>query len=328
VTFLKRIREISIENYTKLYASLNINFDEYSGESQVHSATTTEIEEVLKSKGIYEESGRAWIVDLKKHGLKAGVGIIRDRTRSSTYLLRDLAAALDRYRKYSFDKMVYVVAADQHTTHFTRLFKIQELMGMADLSSKLQHVPFSDVSQMSKQSGHRHMLGEILYQYQSAMRNSLEANPDKASLLGGTEEGVSTLGVTALLAQELSTRRANNPTFDINHSSSFESGTGPDLQYWYARLCSILKIGPPHADLSDEEFTLLEEEDQNNLLRLLIQYPDVTHIEPLSLFQLWHILPPSLGSCPFAWRAAQTRTVPLLQKPCCMRTRELSFGME
>lgn len=282
VTFWKRVREVNIENYTELYARLNVTFDEYSGESQANPATMAEIEEILKSKGICEESGGAWIVDLKKHGLKAGVAIIRDRTGSSTYLLRDLAAVLDRYRKYSFDKMIYVVAAD-HNTHFTRLFKILELIGMAELAGKLQHIHFSEVSQMSQELGQGHMLGEILDKYKGAMQDSLEADPDKASLVGASEESIVTIGVTALLAQELSARRANNHAFNIKHSTSFESGTGPDTQYWYARLWSILQTNPPQPDLSDEELTFLEEEDQNNLLRLLIQYPDITHAAYKSL---------------------------------------------
>ncbi|KAH8588291.1 arginyl-tRNA synthetase [Bisporella sp. PMI_857] len=272
----KRVRDVNVENYTELYARLNVNFDEYSGESQVNPETMAEVEETLKSKGLCEESGGSWIIDLKKHTGKAGAVIIRDRTGSSTYLLRDLAAVLDRARKHSFDKMIYVTAADQHTTHFSRLFRILELMDMSDLASKLQHVHFSDVSQMSKKLGHGHMLGEILDQCQSAMQGSLNANPEKAGLLGNTEEAVASIGISALLAQELSARRANDHAFDISQMTSFEPGTGPDLQYWYAKLCSILKTNPAQMDFSDAEFASLKDEDHTSLLRLLVQYPDVT----------------------------------------------------
>ncbi|OCK76086.1 Nucleotidylyl transferase [Lepidopterella palustris CBS 459.81] len=277
VALWKRVRDVSIANYTQLYARLNVSFDEYSGESQVSREIMTEVEEILKSKGLCEESGRSWIIDLRKHTGRAGVGIIRDRTGGSTYLLRDLAAVLDRARKYSFDKMIYVVASD-HSTHFSRLFKILELMDISDLASKLQHVSFSEVSQMSDKLGHGHnMLGEILDQCQSAMQDSLKATPEKAALLGDTEGAEASIGIAALLAQELSARRVNDHAFDIGHMTSFEPGTGPDLQYWYARLCDILRTNPGHTDLSDEDFASLEKEDKVNLLRLLIQYPDITH---------------------------------------------------
>ena len=271
----KRVREVNIANYTKLYARLNVSFDEYSGESQVSQETMAEVEGILKSKGLCDESGGSCIIDLKKHRGKAGTVIIRDRTGSSTYLLRDLAAVLDRHKKYEFDKMIYVVAAD-HTIHFTRLFKILELMGMSELASKLQYVHFSEVSQMSENLGQGHMLSDILDQCQSAMLDSLKENPEKAAFLGDSEDAVATIGITALLAQELSARRANDHDFDIKRMTSFEHGTGPDLQYAYARLSSILSANPGHTDFAGEDLASLAEENEADLIRLLVQYPDIS----------------------------------------------------
>jgi len=272
----KQVHEASIESYTKLYSRLNISFDDYSGESQVSPTTMVEVEKILKDKGLSEESGGSWIIDLKKHTGKSGVAIIRDRAGSSTYLLRDLAAVLERAKKYSFDKMVYVVAADQHTIHFFRLFKILELMGMSELASKLQHVHFSDGSH-SKKAEHGDTLGDVLDQYQNVTQDLLKANPEKASLLGETAEAAGALGISALITHELSARRANDAAFDISHSTSFSPGTGPDLQYWHAKLCSALKASSVSIELSEDEHATLEEEDETNLLRLLIQYPDITH---------------------------------------------------
>jgi arginyl-tRNA synthetase len=270
--FWRRVRKVNIANYTKLYAYLNISFDEYSGESQVSPAIMTEVEEILKSKGICDYVEGTWLIDLKKHtGRSLGTAIIRGRTGTGTYLLRELAAAIERHRKYKFDKMIYVVAADQHTTHFPRVFKILELAGMADLASKLQWVNFSSQSE-------GYMLADILDQYQAAMEDSLKENPEKSLLLGDTDkEALAAIGTTALLAQELLARRANNHVFDISQMTSFVKGTGPDLQYWYAKLCSLLN--PCHAtlDLSDKDYASIEGEEQSNLLRYLIQYPDITH---------------------------------------------------
>jgi arginyl-tRNA synthetase len=277
IAFWRRVRDISIENYKKFYSQLGVTFDEYSGESQVDAKTLTEVEGILTAKGLVEQKGGAWTIDLKKHAKKSGMAILRDRTGSSTYLLRDLSAVLERSRKYSFDKMIYVVAADQHTVHFSRLFKILELMDMSDLASKLQYVSFSEAPQMSKNAVHGHMLGEILTPYRTAMQKSLEQHQQKAALLPQDEYGAMTLAITALLTQELSTRRGNDHAFDIDQVTSFDTGTGPDLQYCYARLCSVLEAGPSRSEISDEELSFLVEEDQTNLLRVLIQYPDVTH---------------------------------------------------
>ena len=59
--------------------------------------------------------------------------------------------------------------------------------------------------------------------------------------------------------------------------TSFKGGTGPDLQYWYVRLCSMLKATSFNlSDFSDEDFTPIEEEIYTELLRILAQYPDIT----------------------------------------------------
>jgi arginyl-tRNA synthetase len=46
----KRFRDVSIEYYAKLYAGLNVSFDEYSGESQASLETMDEVEEMLKAR--------------------------------------------------------------------------------------------------------------------------------------------------------------------------------------------------------------------------------------------------------------------------------------
>lgn len=282
VALWKRAREVNINQYTALYARLNVTFDEYSGESQVMAETMAEVEEILKSKGISEESAGSWMIDLKKHSKISGTAIIRDRTGSSTYLLRDLAAVLERSRKYSFDKMIYVVAADQHTTHFSRLFKILELMDMCDLASKLQHVHFSNVSKMSEKLGNDHTLDEILDQVHNATRDSLEMHPDMASILGQSENAISSIAISALVAGELSTRRAQDHAYEVARMTSFEPGTGPHLQYWYVRLCNMLNAySTCIAPLSEEVDSLSDEEF--SLLRLLIQFPDITHLAYESL---------------------------------------------
>jgi arginyl-tRNA synthetase len=279
-----RLRDVSIEYYTKLYARLNVSFDEYSGESQVSLETMDEVEGTLKSKGISEEIDGAWIVDLKKHGLKPGYVIIRNRNKSRTYQLRDLAAVLDRSRKYSFDKMIYVVA-DDHKQHFQNIVKILELLDMSDLAHKLQHVCFNKGSQR----GHEYMTGDILNRCQNAMHESLMANPDQAALLDDSKYPVAALGISALLAQELSVKRATDCHLNFSKMTSFTSGTGPDLQYWYLRLCSMLKTTSfDLSDFSGEDFAAFEEEEYNTFLRILAQYPEITSsvynsLEPCSV---------------------------------------------
>jgi arginyl-tRNA synthetase len=61
---------------------------------------------------------------------------------TSIYITRDLGEALERYEKYKFDKMVYVIAAQQNF-HCQQFFKMLELMGY-EWADKLEHVNFGE----------------------------------------------------------------------------------------------------------------------------------------------------------------------------------------
>jgi arginyl-tRNA synthetase len=274
VAFWKRVRDANIADYTTFYERLGIRFDEYSGESRVSPEAMTEVEQMLKEKNISEESGGAWIVHMQSHGAKAGTAIIRDRSGSSTYLLRDLAAVLERSRKYHFEKMIYVVASD-NSVHFTQLIKILEALDMKDLAGKLHHVKFSEVSKMSATLGKGYKPQGILDACEEAMKTLSEADADKLNLLGKPDHVTEGLATSALLTQELSTRSATVHAFDTNTMASFKLGSGPDLQYWLMKLRLLLKDVESAAEPSDEDYETLAEEDQANLVRVLAQYPEV-----------------------------------------------------
>lgn len=276
VSFWERVRTANIENYTSFYNRLGIQFDEYSGESKVSQEVMAEVEQLLKDKDLSEESGGAWIVHMQKLGAKAGTAIIRDRSGSSTYLLRDLAAVLERSRKYAFDKMVYVVASD-NSVHFSQLFKILEALDMKDLAAKLQHVRFSEVSKMSAALGKGYKPQAILDASEDAIKGLAEADAEKAALLGGSEQATKVLSISALLMQEATTRTTSVHAFDTGALASFRPSTGPELQFWYTKICALLSGHSASAELADDQFETLADEDKANLLRVLAQYPEVVN---------------------------------------------------
>ncbi|PSN65640.1 Nucleotidylyl transferase [Corynespora cassiicola Philippines] len=276
VAFWKKVRDANIENYTEFYSRLGITFDEYSGESQVSPETMAEIEQMLKDKGISEESGGAWIVHMQKLGAKTGTAIIRDRSGSSTYLLRDLAAVIERSRKYQFDKMIYVVANDNNA-HFSQFFKIIKALDMDGLAAKLQHVRLSEVSKMAEKLGKGYKPQAILDKCEESMLESLKSDESKAEPFGDPEAAAKSMGISALLVQEFSTRSTTNHSFDVGAMTSFKTGSGPELQYWYAKLCSKLNGVTGLPDLSADDYESLATDEHADLLRTLIQYPEITH---------------------------------------------------
>jgi arginyl-tRNA synthetase len=298
----KRFRDVCITNYTDLYARLNISFDDYSGESEVNQETVAEVESILKEKGVYEDSNEAWIIDFKKHGSKGlGTAIARYRNGTTSYLLRDIAAVLERSRKYSFDKMIYVVSAKQDS-HFQQLFRALELMDHSDLANRLLHVSFGGVQGLSPKPGSGLLLGDILDQCQTAIHEFLEADQDNIKEFQGGDSKVSdALSAIALMAQDLSIKRASNFTFDIKKMATADGYTGLSLQHWFAKLCSKLDGATVNRDeLESTDYSMFEEEAYADVLRLLVQFPGIvkSSFKPLEsstiltyLFRITDLLP-------------------------------------
>jgi arginyl-tRNA synthetase len=61
---------------------------------------------------------------------------------TTIYITRDIGAAKERYAKYAFDKMIYVVASQQNL-HLAQFFKVLELMGYDwAKDGRLEHINF------------------------------------------------------------------------------------------------------------------------------------------------------------------------------------------
>ena len=87
---------------------MNVSFDVYSGESQVSKEAQATALDQLQASGIVSESKGARIVDLEKY--KLGKTIVQKQDGTTIYISRDIGGAIERYEKYKFDKMIYVVA--------------------------------------------------------------------------------------------------------------------------------------------------------------------------------------------------------------------------
>lgn len=295
----KKFRELSIEKYKDTYARLNIHYDVYSGESQVSDAAMAKASQLLKEKGVSEESEGALIIDFAKHGAKKlGKAIVQKKDGTSLYLTRDIGAAIERYETYKFDKMIYVVASQQDL-HLNQLFKILNLIG-CEFADRCQHVNFGMVLGMSTRKGTVVFLDDILAEAKDRMHEVMRKNEEKYAQVAEPEWVADTVGRTGVMIQDMSGKRINNYKFDMDRMTSFEGDTGPYLQYAHSRLCSIArKSGIDTTTLTTADLNLLKEQHAVNLIRCLAQYPDVLQntlktLEPTTvvtyLFKMTHLL--------------------------------------
>ncbi|KAL8706105.1 MAG: hypothetical protein Q9201_000807 [Fulgogasparrea decipioides] len=297
----RRFRDLSIDRYKKTYARLNIRYDHYSGESQVEMERMDLAAKQLEESGVSENSAGAVIVDLTKNPKtkKLGKALVRKRDGSSLYLTRDIGEAVKRYELYHFDKMVYVVASQQDL-HLAQLFKILELMGHQDIAEKCQHINFGMVQGMSTRKGTVKFLDDILRDVGEKMHEVMQKNQTKYEQVEDPEQTADTLGITAVMVQDMTGKRINGYEFSLERMTSFEGDTGPYLQYAHARLCSITRKAELSAeDLKSADLSLLQEPHAINLVRALSSWPDVVQNtlktqEPVTvlsyLFKMTHML--------------------------------------
>jgi arginyl-tRNA synthetase len=272
----RRFRDLSIERYTRTYARLNIHYDDYSGESQIKDESMDKAAKVMEEKGVSENSEGAVIVDLTKYSKKLGKAVVKKKDGTSLYLTRDIGAMMERYDKYKFDKMIYVVASQQDL-HLAQLFKIVDAMGYKDIAEKCQHINFGMVLGMSTRKGTVKFLDDILADVGEKMHEVMRSNPDKYKLVENPEKTADTLGISAVMVQDMTGKRINNYTFDLDRMTSFEGDTGPYLQYAHARLTSIMRkanYSSPE-EIMNANFELLNEKHAIDLIRALVQWPDV-----------------------------------------------------
>ncbi|KAF2469438.1 arginyl-tRNA synthetase [Lindgomyces ingoldianus] len=275
----KRFRDLSIEKYKKTYARLNIRYDDYSGESQVKDESMESAANIMAEKKVSEDSEGAIIVDLTKYSKKLGKALVKKKDGTSLYLTRDIGAAFERMEKYHFDKMIYVVASQQDL-HLAQLFKIMEAMGRKDVAEKCHHINFGMVLGMSTRKGTAKFLDDILRDVGEKMHEVMRGNEDKYKQVDDPDKTADTLGISAVMVQDMKGKRINNYTFDMDRMTSFEGDTGPYLQYAHARLCSINRkasavVSDLPSDLSTIDISILTEQHAVDLVRQLALWPDV-----------------------------------------------------
>ncbi|RKK69878.1 Arginine--tRNA ligase, cytoplasmic [Fusarium oxysporum] len=277
IAIWQRFRDATVKDYTESYAQLGVTFDEYSGESQVSAESIAEVEQALKEKGIYEEHDDSWKIDFSKHDARGlSVAIVRYRNGTTSYLLRDLAAVFDRFKKHSFDKMIYVVAMEQEM-HFHRVTKTLELMGRQDLAQRIQHVSFSKINGLPEELKDSKLLSDYLDGCRSMAHASLDEEEEGSFHVDKSEKSVEQLGLAGLFIQDHYHKRNTSYTSDSKKMVQFEGDTGAAIQDCYARLSKKLEPGPTNFDYTKLDYASLEEEDYAELLRILLQYPDAAH---------------------------------------------------
>lgn len=124
---------------------------------------------------------------------------------TSIYLTRDIGGAIERYEKYKFDKMIYVVASQQDL-HLAQFFKVLELMGFPWAKS-LVHVNYGLVQGMSTRKGTVVFLNEIIREAGNVMHEQMQKNEEKYKAVEDPETTSMEIGITGVKIQDMAAKR-------------------------------------------------------------------------------------------------------------------------
>ena len=276
VELWKRFRELSLEEFSRVYKMLDIEFDSYAGESFYSDKMPAVLKE-LKDKNLMHESRGAQIVDLENYDMPPAV--ITKSDGSSLYATRDIAAAIYRKQHYDFYKNIYVVATQQNL-HFKQWKQVLALMGYA-WEEDCIHVPFGLVSleegTMSTRKGRVVFLEDVLNKAVDKTRDIIsEKNTDGIDI----DEIAKEVGIGAVIFQELSNNRIKDYVFSWDKILNFDGETGPYVQYTHARAYSVLRNASQEelakikgCDISD--FSYVTSESAYELTKLIYRVPEV-----------------------------------------------------
>jgi arginyl-tRNA synthetase len=269
VALWKRFKDLSLDEFNRVYDVLNIRFDHYTGESFYNDKIDGTLS-LLEHKGLTTISQEALIVDLEKFDL--GACLLRKGDDATLYATRDLAGILYRHDEFDFEKCLYVVGSAQ-ALHFKQVFKVIELAGF-DYHKGLVHVQFGWIrfedKAMSTREGNIIFLADLIDRAREIARGIIiEKNPDIEDINDTAEK----IGVGAIVFSQTSVRRTKDIDFRWEDALTFDGETGPYLQYTHARLSSLKrKYG---RDISARpDFTLLVEPEEKGVLLQLWRYPE------------------------------------------------------
>jgi len=228
------IQKFSGKGFDKVYNLLNVNFHETTGQSKFSEKGKEIVTNALKKGIAKKETDGAIYVQIDKNNPESKKYILRSNGTAS-YITQDLGAAVERAKKYKFNKMIYITDFRQ-ASHFSALFTILNTLGY-DFTPKMFHLGFGTVKFgneiITSRTGKIILLEDVLNKTIEKAKEEI----DKRETKGDPTK----VGVGAIKYIILKNEPIKDVQFSWEQALSFEGNTGPYLQYSYARASSIIR---------------------------------------------------------------------------------------
>ncbi len=272
-------RDISFEEFNKIYKLLDIKID-YSLSESFYQKMLGEIISEAMEKKITSKSEGALVV---KHSDEKSVpAMLLKSDGATTYLTRDLATIKYRLKRWKPDLIVYEVGKEQEL-YFQQLFWVANLLGWAkkDIFYHLSHglIRFEH-QKISTRTGRTIRLKEILGEAVKRAKGVINESETSRDFSDKEKDKIATeVGVGAVKYNDLSHHRSKDIIFDWDKILNLKGNSGPYIQYTYARCQSVLKKGNFRVFIAKNISKLNNEvkigEEEKNILRVISFFPEV-----------------------------------------------------
>ncbi|NBJ94095.1 arginine--tRNA ligase [Parablautia muri] len=237
------IMKVSLADLKKNYENLNVSFELWKGESDVHDLIPGMVD-YLKKEGYAYISDGALVVDVKEETDTKEIPpcMILKSDGASLYNTTDLATIMDRMQTYHPDRMIYLTDKRQEL-YFEQVFRCAKKTKLAGPDTELLHIGFGtmngkDGKPFKTREGGVMRLELLIKEINDEMYRKITDNRQMDE-----EEARKTAKVVALSAikyGDLSNQASKDYIFDMDKFTSFEGDTGPYILYTIVRIKSIL----------------------------------------------------------------------------------------
>ena len=294
----KKVREVSVLAMKKNYALLNVEFDLWKGEADVHHLIAPMVADLQKRNFAVEDQG-AVVVPVKKNDDSKEYPplILYKRDGAVMYGTTDLATLVERMELYKPSRVVYVVDQRQHL-HFEQVFRAAKMTGIVPETVELTHAGFgtmngTDGKPFKTRAGGVMKLEDLIEMGIAKAHERLkEAGLDKDIPADELNDIAHKVAIAAIKFADLSNNRIADYVFDLDRLTRFEGKTGPYLLYQAVRIKSLLEKA---SDV--QEMNIIVEETTRPLVLALSAFPEA--IEATLRNYTPHVL------CDHAYKLAQ-----------------------
>lgn len=239
----RHILNVSVADLKKNYGSLNVDFDLWKGESDVHDIIPGMVE-YMKKEGYAHESEGALVVDVKEDTDTKEIPpcMILKSDGASLYNTTDLATIMDRMENIHPDEIIYLTDKRQEL-YFVQVFRCARKTGLVKPETILKWIGFGtmngkDGKPFKTRDGGVMRLEVLIRETTEEMYRKITENHELSE-----EEAKNTAKLIALAALkygDLSNQASKDYVFDLDRFTSFEGDTGPYILYTIVRIKSIL----------------------------------------------------------------------------------------